>query len=341
MMPAAHVRRCLAVFALALGLAATAAAEVVRVTVTSRTDVDHGYEKIVGRVFFAVDPTAARNTLIADIDKAPRNAAGRVEFSSDLHILRPKTGGAGVALVDIVNRGRVTVLNSFNRSSIAGAELGDGLLMKRGFTVVAVGWEFDAPRRDGAIRLEVPAAIENGRAVTPLVSGQFTPEKPDRSFTVNDLAGYTPAEGAIADAVLTVRTAVLAEAQDVPRASWTLSGNTVTTTGAPFEPGRIYELTYRATSAPVSGLGLAAVRDERLARKDPRRSIAERYPSRERYLSELRQAAAARVAEGYLLADDVETIVRRAAEHWDLLMGSALTLSAGDPPRRCYFLVCT
>jgi hypothetical protein len=254
-------RRRLVAFLLALGTAATASAEVVRVSVMSRTDVDYGYEKIVGRVFFAVDPRDPRNTIIADLDKAPRNAAGLVEFSSDLYILRPKSAGAGVALVDVVNRGRLTVLNSFNRSNLGGGELGDGLMMKRGFTVVAVGWEFDVAVRDGAIRIEVPAAVENGSPVSPVVVGQFTPDKAERSFTVTDLAGYTPDPAQIAAATLTVRTAVLADPHTVPRASWTLAGNTVTSSGAAFEPGRIYELTYHASRAPVAGLGFAAVRD--------------------------------------------------------------------------------
>jgi Alpha/beta hydrolase domain len=253
------LRRFVAVL-LVLGVAATASAEVVRVTVASRTDVDYGYEKIVGRVFFTVDPKDVHNAIIADLDKAPRNAAGLVEFSSDLYILRPKTGGAGVALVDIVNRGRITVLNSFNRSNLGGGELGDGLMMKRGFTVVAVGWEFDVPGREGAIRIEVPAAMENGQPVSPVVSGQFIPDKADRAFTLSDLAGYTPAADS-ARPVLTVRDSAEVMPDVVPAGTWTLSGNTVTSTGAPFTPGRIYELTYHASHAPVAGLGFAAVRD--------------------------------------------------------------------------------
>ena len=251
--------RRLVLFLLALGVAATASAEVVRVVVTSRTDVEHGYEKIVGRIFFTADPRAPHNRLIADLDKAARNAAGLVEFSSDLYILRPKAGGAGVALVDIVNRGRLTVLNSFNRSNLGGGELGDGLLMKRGFAVVAVGWEFDVPAREGAIRIEVPDATENGQPISPVVVGQFTLDMPARSSTVTDLAGYTPR--AAARPTLTVRDSALDQPETVPADSWTLSGNTVTSTAAPFTPGRIYELTYHAARAPISGLGFLAVRD--------------------------------------------------------------------------------
>ena len=47
------------------------------------------YEKLVGRVHAEVDPDAPENAVIADIELAPRNARGMVEYSADLIILRP------------------------------------------------------------------------------------------------------------------------------------------------------------------------------------------------------------------------------------------------------------
>ena len=81
---------------------APASAEVVRIDVQSRSDIVGGqafgaagpYEKISGRIFFAVDPTLPANRIVADIDKAPRNAAGKVEFSSDFFLIKPKTDRA-------------------------------------------------------------------------------------------------------------------------------------------------------------------------------------------------------------------------------------------------------
>jgi len=70
-----------------LAFATTAArAEVTRVEITSRQDVLNGkafgsvgaYEKLSGKVYFAVDPNNPRNKIIADLDKAPRNAQGKV-----------------------------------------------------------------------------------------------------------------------------------------------------------------------------------------------------------------------------------------------------------------------
>jgi len=68
-------------------------------------------------------------------------------------------------------------------------------------------------------------------------------------------------------------------------------------------------------------------RQARERRGDPRRSIAERYPSREAYLAAVRTAAAALVAARHALAEDVETMVERAGRRWDW----AITEGKGEP----------
>ena len=117
--------------------------------IASRADVLGGkafgsagsYEKLVGKVYYSVDPAHPRNTPIVDIDKAPRDASGRVTFSADLYVLAPKDAarGNGVALFDVVNRGRKNVIQYFNRAlqsadPTAEADFGDGFLMRQGYT---------------------------------------------------------------------------------------------------------------------------------------------------------------------------------------------------------------
>src|SRR5438874_2898531 len=76
---------------LLLLFADVARAEVARVEIARRADVGaSGYEKIVGTIYFTVDPKDPHNRNVVDLDKAPVNRSGRVEFSSDLYILRPK-----------------------------------------------------------------------------------------------------------------------------------------------------------------------------------------------------------------------------------------------------------
>ena len=151
--------------------ASPAHAEVTRIAIATRADVGQsGYEKIVGTIHFAVDPRDPRNRVVVDLDKAPVNAAGRVEFSSDLYILRPKDPARSnsVALVDVLNRGNKIVLNGFNRARspdpATEADLGDLFLMRFGYTIVWVGWEFDVADRPELMRMYPPVASDRGTA---------------------------------------------------------------------------------------------------------------------------------------------------------------------------------
>lgn len=251
----------------ALLVPATLGAEVTRVEIARRTDLGlSGYEKIVGTIHFAVDPKDPHNKIIADLDKAPVNASGRVEFSSDLYILRPKAPrGNGAALVDILNRGNKVALNGFNRGGspdpATDNDLGDRFLMRFGYTLVWVGWEFDVPERPLAMRIRVPVATDRGAAITGIVRAKWTANARATEFGVNDLASYDAVDPAGPDSRLATCPQFLATAcREIPRARWRLAGHTVTLDGG-FEPGTTYELSYRAANPPVAGLGLAAIRD--------------------------------------------------------------------------------
>ena len=241
--------------------AASAYAEVTRFDVTSRTPVaGYPYERIVGRVTYSVDPKDPRNAVIVDLDKAPRTPAGRVEFSGDVVMLLPTTGGNGVTLLDVVNRGSMVTARLNRPGPGADREVGDGFLLKRGFAIVAVGWEFDTGRGNGQLTLDAPIASDNGRPITGIVHATFVPDRADAMMAVGDLVAYPAADPAGPDSVLTVRDAFPTSGTPVARDKWQLAGNTVTMTGG-FQPGRVYELAYRASNPRVGGAGLLAVRD--------------------------------------------------------------------------------
>ena len=73
---------------------------------------------------------------------------------------------------------------SFNRVGSRDPDVGDGFLMRRGFTVAAVGWEFDLSPEGDLVRISVPAASDNGSAITGIVRGSFTPDRRDPTFRV-------------------------------------------------------------------------------------------------------------------------------------------------------------
>src|SRR5688572_1629199 len=129
-----------------LGFAAPLRAELVRIEVASRANLRETshlaagtYEELIGTFHFTVDPTNSANRIIADIDLAPRNAAGRVEFSANFRLLKPKDAarGNGTALFEVSNRGGRAMVDFFSP--------GDRFLMEQGFTLLWVGWQFDVP----------------------------------------------------------------------------------------------------------------------------------------------------------------------------------------------------
>ena len=244
--------------------AAPGFAEVTRVEVKSRADIGaSGIEKIVGTLYFQVDPKDPHNAVIADVDKAPVDEHGHVTFSSDVYIIRPKDAARsnGMALVEVLNRGRKLVMNGFIRNGsndpVSDADLGDRFLLDRGFTLVWVGWEFDVRRTNGLMGISVPSA----QGVNAAVWGDFTPANTNEHQVVGDLVGYTPADPASTDNRLTVRDAQFGAETTIDRARWTLEPNGMVTMKGGFEAGRIYRLSYHAKELPVSGLGLAAFRD--------------------------------------------------------------------------------
>src|SRR5262249_9007187 len=143
------------------------------------------------------------NKAIADIDKAPVSKDGGIEFSADILAVWPKIGdGNSVALIDVVNRGLTT---AFRLNRTAGADrIGDGFLMKRGFMVIFLGWEFDVRARDGVIRINVPVATNDGAPITGTVRAPFIPDRRDINATVTDAAAYAPVDVNDPNATLTV-----------------------------------------------------------------------------------------------------------------------------------------
>ena len=265
-------------------------AEVLRVEISSRQDVLGGkafgtvgaYEKLSGKVYFAVDPNNPHNKIIADLDKAPRNSQGKVEFSADLFILRAKdpSHGNGVAFFDVVNRGNKGLLSVFDRAKGSSdpsteAEFGDGLLLREGYTLIAVGWEFEV-RKDtdkNRVGLDAPIATDNGRPITGWVNPWFIPDKTSASYEFTaeyNTPVYPPLDPHDPAYRLTVREGWVAAPHFIPREDWrfgriengqvVFDPNWLTLKGG-FQAGQTYQLTYESKNPPVAGLGFAAIRD--------------------------------------------------------------------------------
>ena len=276
-----------AVLMAAIISAPAASAEVVRVEVDARTDLLGGkafgetgpYEKLAGTIHFAVDPANAANRIITDINLAPRSADGRVEFRADFFLLKPKdmARGNGAVFYEVSNRGRKGMLGRLNRAAgsldpTTAEEFGDGFLMRNGFTLLWVGWQFDVPRRDGLLRLHAPVATSGGSPITGLVRSEVVVARrvADAALADRGHVAYEIADPAHPENVMTVRDMVDGPRRVVPRDRWgfghvengrVVPDETRVYLEGGFEPHKLYDVVYRARNPAVVGLGPTAVRD--------------------------------------------------------------------------------
>jgi hypothetical protein len=226
-----------------------------------RRDDFRGYVRLIGRVYFTVDPKSLANRGIADLALAPTNAAGLVEFSSDVLFFQPKNPGpgGGTVLFEIVNRGRDQSLGLLSGAvqqdlSPERWELGDRFALEQGFAIAFLGWQFDVAPAQG-LTFQTPVA-----AVAGTVRANFVPTGPGPRATAFGLT-YCAADPMENDATLTKRSRIDGTPQTLPRDSWQFGprGCSVTLKGG-FAAG-LYEVIYRASGSPIAGLGLAAIRD--------------------------------------------------------------------------------
>ncbi|MBI4664594.1 MAG: hypothetical protein HY735_37860 [Verrucomicrobia bacterium] len=244
------------------------------------------YEKLVGVARFSVDPNHPANRDIVDLDKAPRNAAGKVEFESDVYILAPHDPrrGNGAIFHEVNNRGLKLCLRAFNdgpqlNDPATEADAGDGFLFRRGYTVVWCGWIGELLPGDHKLLLRPPIANENGQPIRGIVRYETTSNVTADSLPLarrEGLGSFRPTPRGEKEGVLTWRMRETDPRAVIPRQQWTLergvipsAGQSVSGTLAPirmrvaggFRPGYLYELVCEAEGPAVQGTGYLAVRD--------------------------------------------------------------------------------
>jgi hypothetical protein len=236
------------------------------------------YEKIRGIAHFALDPAISANAKIVDLKYAPRDANGRVVFSSEFILLRPVKARAASLIYDVNNRGGIAILGQVNGRSPANndpttaADAGDGFLMRHGFMLLFSAWTWDVePPAPGvkALVFAPPVAKAGKKSITGLVENEFTVSASAAVATYAGMRGltYEPAIANDPKAVLTERARPDEPRRMIARGHWHFVAPE--RAGGPgrvqlhggFEPGKIYELTYLAKDPYVTGAGLAGIRD--------------------------------------------------------------------------------
>jgi hypothetical protein len=271
----------LALSAAGVLVAAPAAdARVTKIQITSKQSPTFGgyafegvgpYEKIVGKAFGELDPKDPKNAVIVDIELAPKNANGKVEYAFDFYILKPidLSKGNHKVMYEPPNRGRKThaALNRGAGGDDPGSMtdpkiLANTFLPPRGYTMVWSGWDYSAgpsaAKFNATITLPV-ARNPDGSAITG----------PAYEYIVTRGTSYTLSYPAAtidqSKATLTHRVHLDDVPQVVPATGWSYAADgtaiSLLPAGTSFAPNDIYEFSYTAKDPTVNGIGFAAVRD--------------------------------------------------------------------------------
>ena len=295
------MRRTFALVVLGSLLGALAAppadARVVRIEVERTTPYASGkefgdagrFERLDGTVYMEVDPDDPLNAVIVNLDRAPRNDRGLVEFSAPFFIIRPVDMARGnrKLLYGINNRGNAIELGFHAFPPLPpGADPGsdDGLFFRLGYTLVDAGWAGDILTTATRLGANLPVAVQaDGSPIVSRIRIEYSSDLPQQMaggaglYTVPlkgnaRFVSYEAADADTAHSTLTVRDAIDGQRRPIPADGWAFG---TCPSGAEslapsttdlclfdgFDPDKVYELIYPAKNPWVMGLGYAVTRD--------------------------------------------------------------------------------
>jgi hypothetical protein len=256
---------------------AAAAAPKYKLAITATEDVPGtfgsvgAYQKITGTFTGEVDPKDARNAIIQDLQLAPLNANGKVEYTSDFVLFKPKdmSKASGVLRYDAPNRGNIVNLDPYFAS--------------RGYVFLTAAWQGDVPAAAGKLTLKVPVAKNaDGSSITGTYRAELLPTAATNDSLPLPGGPFNAAMQAYPTAsldntkpgyVLTRRINEGDARQLIPASEWKFAkcSTAMPFPGTPdetnvclkdkWDPAYLYELVYVAKDPKVMGLGLAALRD--------------------------------------------------------------------------------
>lgn len=239
------------------------------------------YERLLGAVHFAIDPQEKDLPFVCDLEYAPRNSEGLVEFKAVLDIVKPVdlSRGNRKLLFDFSNRGgrgAFTRLNDGGGDYAKPSAAGNGFLNRQGYTVVTAGWQGDLVYNGNNVVAFLPEARQNGCPLRGKVRQEFISDKKGvLSMPVSGAANiqcYPVLDRATA--ALTMREKEADPRMPVPPADWDLAraaekdgrieltpSNVDLYIKGGFKTGWIYELIYETEGSRVMGLGFLGLRD--------------------------------------------------------------------------------
>jgi Alpha/beta hydrolase domain len=274
--------------ALALLFATASQARVVAFVVESRQPFLGGvawgsvgpYERLTGTAHMEADPRDPLNAGIVDVDKAPRNARGMVEYSTAFVVVKPvdMTRGNQKIYYGVNNRGNnpFSLLTATTTAQVASYDV----FFTMGYTLVDAGWEGDVLQTATNLAANLPIARQpDGSSIVGVMRVEYSDRNLPLAGTFTQVLegnasfrSYETADTNTAHSVLTVRDDVDSPKVAIPSDRWAF-GKCPTGQGSltastfdicyfdKFQNNKIYELIYPAKNPTVMGLGHATTRD--------------------------------------------------------------------------------
>lgn len=228
------------------------------------------YQILKGIIYFEVDPFNLVNQHIVDLELAPGNKDGNVEFSTEFELHKPleKSYGNNRLIYFVNNRGSKIGTWHFNHNTEG------NWLYREGYSYLWCGWNCDVIEGENRFNINVPIATNNGSEITGQVYSELISYHSDTIFSLPIVWGgsnaYSPISLDNKEARLTKRKYRLEEAIEISNKEWGFArfvDDSVTPDPGMiyikegFIPGWLYDLTYEAKNPKVTGLGMAAIRD--------------------------------------------------------------------------------
>jgi len=259
--------RILAVVGVLLWAGSAVHASVVRLEITKVEPAGPGHEKISGKAYGELDPADPKNAVITDIQLAPRNERGKVEYVATFSLVKPKdmAMASGVLVYTVVNRGN-----------------GNAAPHPDGHVTLVSGWQGDVVPTAENQTIRVPVARNrDGSSITGPLLLRFTNLKSNTTALMIPRGQPSPYPPASLDTAKASLVSAISESEatgtktglvKIPSADWAFADCTTTPfPGKPdpsricmkngFDPALLYELQYTVKDPLVLGIGLAATRD--------------------------------------------------------------------------------
>jgi len=241
-------------------------ARVIRIEVSKVEPVAPGFEKLSGKAYGELDPADPKNALIVDIQLAPRNARGKVEYVATFALIKPidMNKASGVLMYSVVNRGSgMPTVNAEGHVSLVSGWQGDVVPSASNQTIrVPVAHNPDGSSLVGPFVIRF---VNQSGNTAPLIIPRATPT-PYLPTTLDT------AKASLTSAVMESAVGVKSGVVEVRSTDWAFANCDMTPfPGVPdptriclkggFNPALLYEVRYTAKDPLVLGIGFAATRD--------------------------------------------------------------------------------